>query len=265
MSVRLAIPVLATTLEQESLRYFETAYGSICPACYLRDSVRQRQWIFSRIVPVFSSSPHLIQWNPALLFNLIQASEMASSRFLVLMLVLSVAAEMGYAQTCSDTDNAGLLYFSREIAVSGSAFATWVEGTNCCGWAGVVCDSSGRVTSLVVNNTDIPNVAPSGQDYVIASALGNLDSLTELKIVNIGLFGNISPIIGTLSRLQTMYIDGCNLEGAIPPSYCNLGSLTTFVMKNMLLSSYPDCFNNKPSITTIDLTGNKFTGAPKRP
>ncbi|KAL2608384.1 hypothetical protein R1flu_026957 [Riccia fluitans] len=156
-----------------------------------------------------------------------------------------------------------LLYFSREIATSGTAFQTWTEGSNCCTWTGVTCDGSGRVTKLIVVNADIPTVSPGGQTYVIASSLGNLDSLLEMNITNIGLPGNLSPTLGTLTGLQSMTIDGCNLDGAIPDSFCSLNALQKFVIRNNLLTSYPDCFNNKPSITVMDLTGNNFNG-PKR-
>ncbi|KAL2608382.1 hypothetical protein R1flu_026955 [Riccia fluitans] len=193
--------------------------------------------------------------------------DMGSARCLVLLLVLSVATEVVCAQTCNPVHNTALLYFSREIATSGTAFRTWIEGTNCCSWTGVTCDSSGNVISLVVSNSDIPTVSPTGQNYTIASALGNLDSLVAMNISNIGLPGSLSQTLGTLTKLQNMTIDGCNLDGPIPDSFCNLVALKTFVLRNNLLTSYPDCFKKRPSITTLDLTGNKFDAndVPKRP
>ncbi|KAL3676300.1 hypothetical protein R1sor_026248 [Riccia sorocarpa] len=192
---------------------------------------------------------------------------MDPARLLALLLLLLIATEETVAQTCNPRDSDALLYFADEIATSGPTFKTWIPGSNCCQWDGIVCNSAGSVVSLIVGHPDIPTISPSGQDYVIASSLGSLDDLEVMNITNMGLPGSLSPTMGTLSKLQTMYIDGCNVVGAIPDSLCNLVALKTLVMRNNLFTSYPDCFKNRPSITTFDFTGNKFDAGdvPKRP
>lgn len=190
---------------------------------------------------------------------------MGHARFWTLLLVLSVAAEVTYAQTCSATDSTALLYFSRELWQVGNAFTTWQEGTNCCQWAGVTCNGGGRVIGLTITQADIPTAPPAGEPYVICSGLGDLGALESLNMTNIGLNGKLPTTLGGLSSLQTMVIDGCNLIGPIPAEFCKLSKLSTLVLRNNLLDSYPSCIDSLGSITTIDLTNNKFGGAPKRP
>ncbi|BBN19313.1 hypothetical protein Mp_8g09600 [Marchantia polymorpha subsp. ruderalis] len=182
-----------------------------------------------------------------------------------LLLVLSVAAKATQAQTCSATDQSALLYASREIVLSGKAFMTWLDGTNCCTWEGVTCNSAGRVEALTIVSADVPAPPPTGPTYTICSGLADLNSLRNLTIVNVALNGDLPTTIGGLTNLQVMNIDGCNLVGAVPAEVCKLSGLSTLILKNNLLDSYPDCINSMGSLSTIDLTGNKFGGAPKKP
>lgn len=187
-------------------------------------------------------------------------------RFAALCLLLSVCAEVVTAQvpTCSATDGAALLYFYRELVFARSEFKTWVDGTNCCTWQGVGCDSNGNVNNLTIVNSEPVLPEPTGSTYFIGSGLIGLESLTYLLIRNVAFNGAIPTSWSTLTTLTHIELDGCNINGPLPYQLCLLTGLNYFSFPNNLLSGALDpCllspFSTFPSLKYYNVTGNSFS------
>lgn len=181
-----------------------------------------------------------------------------------LCLLLSVCAEVVTAQTCDDTDGAALQYFYRELVYARSEFKTWVPGSNCCTWDGVACDGNGNVVNLTIANPDAVLPYPNGLFYYIGTGLLGLKNLVYLTIKNVAFNGGIPPSWGTLSTLQVIDLDGCNLVGPLPAELCNLKGIRTFLLPDNLLSgSLPSCYTTPnstfPNIQNWNISGNNFS------
>ena len=84
---------------------------------------------------------------------------------------------------------------------------------------GVVCDSGGRVTELVL--------VENGLEGSIPDRFYELQHLQLLVLQgNVGLVGTISEAIGQLTQLKRVYLGENSLEGPIP---AKLGKLTRVV------------------------------------
>lgn len=77
-----------------------------------------------------------------------------------------------------------------------------------CTWAGVVCNSAGRVTGLLLANNNLTGTIPA--------FLSALDALSELQLGGNALSGSIPSTLASLPLLRSLNLCGNNLEGDIP-------------------------------------------------
>ncbi len=64
------------------------------------------------------------------------------------------------------------------------------------------------------------------------------------------------------NRVQTLSLDSNNLNGTLPPEFCDFSGLQyIFLNKNLLSGTIPSCIGSDSSINSIDLSNNQFSGA----
>ena len=99
-----------------------------------------------------------------------------------------------------------------------------VRGTSVCGWAGVVCNTAGRITAVVQSGQGLAGTIPP--------EFGNMSSLVSLNLASNALSGTIPVSLGSLGSLQTLLLANNALTGSIPASVRLLAGLTNASFKN---------------------------------
>ncbi|KAL1818009.1 hypothetical protein ACET3Z_020583 [Daucus carota] len=130
------------------------------------------------------------------------------------------------------------------------------------------------------------NIAFTEFSGTIPSSIGNLKSLTSLRIKNCHFSGSIPASIGNitqltylslannmfnksddlswlqkLTKLTLLNLANTNLYGDLPPSLANLTQLTILILEfNYFVGEIPLWLMNKTQLTALDLGDNKLTG-----
>ena len=156
--------------------------------------------------------------------------------------------------TGPDSDRAALV-----ALYDATGGANWTDNTNWRSnspigeWYGVTTNDDGRVTELRLHQNNL-----SGQ---IPAALGNLSNLEVLLLLDNGLTGPIPPALGSLSNVRIFYLYQNQLMGDMPSSLGNLSNLERFSVRDNLLSGeIPSWLGNLTKLDWLRLDGNDFTG-----
>ncbi|KAL4188366.1 hypothetical protein AMTRI_Chr08g202040 [Amborella trichopoda] len=181
-------------------------------------------------------------------------------------------------RSSNSTDELSLYQFKREGDIYG-VLTTWNSGTAFCDWRGVTCDQKReRVMRL--------NLFGLGLRGRISPHIGNLSSLTDLDLSSNSLNGPIPEEIGRLSLLKSLNLRNTGIS-KIPINFTRCSLLefldlsATFISNESLpldlgllsslqelhlsysafLGSLPPVIANLTSLTILDLSFNKLTGA----
>ncbi|CAN0863434.1 Receptor-like protein EIX1 [Linum grandiflorum] len=102
-----------------------------------------------------------------------------------------------YGVRCNQAEREALLTFKADLQDPSRRLSSWVNGSrDCCKWSGVVCDDlTGRVTELHLRSPD---------RFLKRSWL---------------------KFLGSMTNLQTLYLDGSGFGGLIPHQLGNLSNL----------------------------------------
>ncbi|CAN1190452.1 Receptor-like protein EIX2 [Linum perenne] len=132
-----------------------------------------------------------------------------------------------HGASCNQAEREALLNFKADLQDPSSRLSSWVNGSeDCCEWHGVVCDEIiGHVTELHLQCPDFC--------YEGARLEGKLNpSLLELKHLSyLDLSENdfqgisIPQFLGSMTSLQTLYLDESGFGGVIPHQLGNLSNL----------------------------------------
>ncbi|KAK9689527.1 hypothetical protein RND81_09G064800 [Saponaria officinalis] len=140
-------------------------------------------------------------------------------------------------------------------------FSTWIPGSDCCKWSGVLCKKLHNTTTYRVKFL----LVSFGNDIVgsIPSTISNLPYLETLIIRgNPNLTGSIPPSIGKLTKLSVVLLTSNNLSGPIPNSFGKLTKLITFHLHdNRLTGLIPTSLGNLRELNAIDFSNNQLTGS----
>ncbi|KAJ8618128.1 hypothetical protein MRB53_014314 [Persea americana] len=120
-------------------------------------------------------------------------------------------------------------------------------------WEGIICNDS-RVTELKLSSMGL-----SGQ------LSGDIGSLTELRILDLsynrGLTGPVSPLIGNLQNLTTLILGGCHFTGNIPNEIGNLKKLSYLALNsNYFTGNMPPSLGLLSNVTWLDVADNQLSG-----
>lgn len=135
----------------------------------------------------------------------------------------------------------------------------WLTAAPLGDWHGVTIDSSGRVSSLILQENNLTGPVPpelgdlanlthldlNNNDLTdsIPSELDKLTDLEHLDLWNNSLTGTIPPQLGSLAKLTFLGLTANSLNGPIPPELGNLTSLTRmYLWQNELSGPVPDSF-----------------------
>ncbi|KAE8681115.1 hypothetical protein F3Y22_tig00111342pilonHSYRG00176 [Hibiscus syriacus] len=135
---------------------------------------------------------------------------------------------------------------------------SWKQGTDCCLWDGVKCDTeTGDVTGLDLSCSCLVGLIPSN------SNLFRLGQLRELDLSNNDFESSpITSEFGDLKSLEILYLSYCNLTGPIPASLGNLTQLKTLALShNQLSGLIPFSVFNLPRVEFLDLSYNNLIGS----
>ncbi|KAK9684049.1 hypothetical protein RND81_10G183000, partial [Saponaria officinalis] len=160
---------------------------------------------------------------------------------------------------CFQNDQNALLKIKYHWNTS-TFFSTWIPGSDCCRWNGVVCKkipktSTYRVYFLEINfQNDIVGTIPS--------TIGDLPYIENLIICgNPNLTGPIPPSIAKLTNLGLVILSYNNLTGPIPNAFTKLTKLAILQLNdNRLTGSIPNFVDNFPELNSLEFSNNQLTG-----
>ncbi|KAL2609180.1 hypothetical protein R1flu_027756 [Riccia fluitans] len=167
---------------------------------------------------------------------------------LVILFIISLALlSPAQGQVCTQEDEQALLDFKAQLRCNkindptnnACPFDSWVEGTDCCQWNGVNCDSSSQqgVIGIQLNGSISLGKRTSFQITRVPNS-GNFGaSLVQLPLLNLELTfvdvnANLPREWGSISTLKTLVIRGGRIFGDIPTAYGGLVNLESFVIEN---------------------------------
>ena len=119
-------------------------------------------------------------------------------------------------------------------------------------WYGVSFEN-GRINSISLQNNNLSGCIPS--------AIGDLDSLTELDLSrNSGLTDSLPSEISNLSKLEILYLQRCDLKGHIPPELGNLANIRQLdLSRNSLTGPVPSSLGNLSNLNLLSLNDNNLS------
>nr|GFC40564.1 leucine-rich repeat protein [Tanacetum cinerariifolium] len=124
-----------------------------------------------------------------------------------------------------------LLEFKHHLIDEGDRLASWVgEKTDCCKWAGIVCDNmTGHVQQIHLPGLNDPSMLKGN----LSPSLLDLKQLEHLDL-SCNDFGQIQvpEFIGSLGNLRYLNLSSSNFGGIIPPQLGNLSQLHTLCLGN---------------------------------
>jgi Leucine-rich repeat (LRR) protein len=139
--------------------------------------------------------------------------------------------------------------------VNKNGWASGALGVNCnvCGWYGVTCNQTGRVSRLLLpNNNLLGNIPPE---------IGDVSNLQLLWLPNNKLMGNLPPEIGNLGNLQILLLNYNQITG-IPPEFSNLGNLQRLELSfNKLSGNIPSEVFDLGNLLLLHIEGNQLSGS----
>ncbi|GAU28354.1 hypothetical protein TSUD_256820 [Trifolium subterraneum] len=180
-------------------------------------------------------------------------------------------SEDGYALLQFKSSFTTLSYTNYPCEEQPQKTSTWKNGTNCCSWQGVTCDTvSGHVIGLNLgceslrgdmtyyysvtmtvkgNNivmVKIPiafgiiDLSQNKFDGEIPNVIGDLQALKGLNLSHNRLTGPIPRSIGNLSNMESLDLSSNKLTGAIPVELTNLNGLEVLnLSSNHLIGEIP--------------------------
>ena len=153
----------------------------------------------------------------------------------------------------------------------------WLSGAPLKEWHGVLTDSEGRVTGLVLPENQLSGEIPpemgdlanlevldlGGNQLTgeIPPELGNLANLEVLGLYVNQLIGEIPPELGNLANLEVLGLYVNQLTGEIPPELGNLANLEVLYLHvNQLTGEIPPELGNLANLETLTLDWNELSG-----
>ncbi|CAM6092053.1 unnamed protein product [Calypogeia fissa] len=155
-----------------------------------------------------------------------------------------------------------LLVFRKSLNDPQNNLQTWVSTSDpCLTWTAVFCDVStqqGSTTYKHVTELRLLNMGLSGQ---LVPDLGNLTYLSTLDVMWNQLTGSIPSTLGNLAVLKILALNGNQLTGIIPPELGKLSIMNRIQLdQNQLSGPVPTTFGNLTALAHLHLNNNSLSG-----
>ncbi|KAG2310525.1 hypothetical protein Bca52824_022082 [Brassica carinata] len=173
---------------------------------------------------------------------------------------------------CHPSDLSALREFAGALK-NRSVTESWLNGSSCCEWGGVVCDVSGRVTKLVLSEKGLEGVVSSSlgelselrlldlsRNHLKGEFPSEISKLQQLQVLDLShnlLTGNLSKL-GVFPRLVMLNVSNNLLEGEIHPELCSEIQVLDLSM-NRLVGSLDGFYNCSKSVE-LSVSGNYLSG-----
>ncbi|KAK8476668.1 hypothetical protein V6N13_149198 [Hibiscus sabdariffa] len=166
-------------------------------------------------------------------------------------------AALSVSVQCQRNQQQLLLGFKNSLNSSLSEkLGTWNQGTDCCSWDGITCDTSGRVIQL-----DLSSQRLSGE-INNSNSLFRLRHLQTLKLAhNTQLGGQLPESIGNLGQLTWIELWSCKFTGPIPKTLEKLKRLIHLDFShNNFFGPVPKTLEKLTQLIYLDFSYNSFSG-----
>ncbi|CAM6089471.1 unnamed protein product [Calypogeia fissa] len=184
----------------------------------------------------------------------------------ILVLVCLLLVGPSVAAVTSPVETSALLAFKASLEDPDGNLGSWTSGTDPCAvpWQGIFCVQTDYPSFLVGSNythvTELRllNLNLGGQ---LVSELGNLIALKYLDVMWNSMTGTVPPSIGSLSNLALLLLNGNQFSGSLPEELGNLTNMQRIqVDQNYFSGQVPRSFNKLVSIRHLHMNNNSFTG-----
>ena len=138
------------------------------------------------------------------------------------------------AAPTNETDRFALLKFKESVPQDPSnVLSSWNDSTHFCNWLGVKCGRRHQRVRVL----DLQGYKLRG---TLSPYIGNLSFLRSIFLQTNSFYGKIPQEIGHLFRLQQLYLTNNTLEGEIPSSLSNCSNLRLLdILGNKLKGKIP--------------------------
>ncbi|XP_042377421.1 probable LRR receptor-like serine/threonine-protein kinase At3g47570 [Zingiber officinale] len=153
-------------------------------------------------------------------------------------------------------DGEALLAFKEKLDDGGgTALLSWNQSSHFCTWQGVTCGRMHRERVTFINLT------AAGLMGQISPSIGNLSFLRSIFLNNNSLHGGIPSSIGRLRRLRHLVLKFNSLGGEIPFELFNCSELRIISLdSNRFVGSVPPWLGSFKRLTDLYLSNNSLTG-----
>jgi Leucine-rich repeat (LRR) protein len=160
--------------------------------------------------------------------------------------------------SCTEQEKSSLITFLDGLIPGGNGYlnVSWVIGTDCCRWEGIICSSAGTVTDVLL--------ATRGLEGGISPSLGNLTGLLHLNLSHNSLGGSLptelvfsrSIVVLDVSfnRLTSQLQELQSSNPDVPLQVLNVSS-------NLFTGKYPStAWEAMKNLVALNASNNSFTG-----
>ncbi|KAM3213519.1 hypothetical protein ACQJBY_066105 [Aegilops geniculata] len=162
------------------------------------------------------------------------------------------------AGSCTEQERGALLSFLGGLVPggSGSLNVSWVNGTDCCQWDGVLCSGDGTVTDVLVASRDLRGV--------VSPSLGDLAGLKRLNLSHNSLEGSLPTELVFSRSIIVLDVSFNRLDGHLQELQASDTGLPLQVLNissNLFNGQFPSAtWGSMKNLVALNASNNTFTG-----
>nr|XP_051195028.1 receptor-like protein 2 [Lolium perenne] len=172
---------------------------------------------------------------------------------LVAVVLLCLAAPIS---SCTEQDKISLLQFLAGTSSDGGLKALWQNGTDCCTWEGIICDTDRTVTDVLL--------ASKGLEGSISPSLGELRGLLRLNLSQNSLSGGLPLELVSSSSIIVIDVSFNLLNGnmlELPSSTAGHPLQVLNISSNLFTGQFPSTtWRAMENLIALNASNNSFTG-----